>query len=138
MGEKGKFAVFLIAVIFAIAWLGKGEKVSPPKGASWDSARAGADESSSLANESEYRRCKAAMKRAMDAGHISDMKATIPPKVFVGVSFYELSIGQKEALMDDAECFIMHGSARHLSFDILDGHSGKTVGIYGVSGYKTL
>ena len=88
------------------------------------------------AAEKRYGECKQRLATAISQGLLTDLRPALPLKIQVGLRWYGLTLAQKNAFLSDVNCFTMHGTTDLLPFDIVDGHSGKTVGSYSVSGYE--
>jgi hypothetical protein len=90
-------------------------------------------EPSRVANADEQLEvCRAKLKIAADTGILHNMTFDDGrPKVWIGPTWYSMSIEQKTGLAETAACFFLAGNVgdggRAITFPIYDGRSGKEI-----------
>lgn len=135
----GLVAFFLLCVGVAMYTNPPADRPSPLASASPTSsskadtlvpAKAATKHEPTAAENKRYNVCKTRLTNASTDGLLVDLKAVLPPKIFVGPRWALLSLPQKESFMDDVNCFLVHGSTEWMTFDIVNGLSGKRIGVY--------
>lgn len=93
-----------------------------------EQAQVGKDAADQARNR-KFEGCRASLKKAHALEVLYDLQASVPPKVIVGRTFFQIPIDAKQGFAETVNCFLTVGrDDRYMTFEVFDWQTGKAVG----------